>query len=347
MFAPEVGGKVVVAVEFNHARTVTMPHRTTYFFPRQFPDRGFDASSSKFFQDHEKKITTANKDFVSGGETTKSSKETGPADTGNIYDRKDSSDSFSTVPVEKHYGFTGDRIHGKQLAAFVNWLADKKKKEKKSKTAGHGKIKLEDEEDDDEHEHLLPPPPEAVSVPEIVEVNNHRLPEQKAKDQLEIHRQVSLTGESYNYYSGGKESGTIRGGLERHTSLQRLSSLGSTSYAGSLFSGATTTYDGNWTISTGVKDTTRTREVEEMEVEEQRANVDPAVQKSKESYYLQLTFAKRLTEQANMASEPVLLLQEGRTAVSSDPLTTSYRLWVLALFQFPILLWSILLSRKI
>lgn len=295
-----------------------MPHRTTYFFPRQFPDRGFDASSSsKFLSDHEKKIT-ANKDVSSGIETTKSLKETGPA-TGNFYDDKDSNLPYSTVS-EKNYGFTGDKIHRKQLADFVSWLADKKKKEIKSKN-NHVKIKLEDEEGEDETEHLLPPAPEAVP-PLIVEVDRHVAVGKKPKDQVPIDRQVSLGGES-NYSGGGKESYS-RGlerhstlpGLDRHTSLQRLSSLGSTSYAGSLFSGGTTTYDGNWTISTGIKNSS-TREVEEMEV----------VQKSKESYYLQITLAKRLTEQATLASEP-MLLQECRTALSSDPQTISYRLWV-------------------
>lgn len=311
-----------------------MPHRTTYFFPRQFPDRGFDASSSsKFLSDHEKKIT-ANKDVSNGSETTKSSKETGPA-TGNFYDNKDSNVPYSTVS-EKNYGITGDKIHGKQLADFVSWLADKKKKETRSKN-NHVKIKLEDEEGEDETEHLLPPPPEAVP-PIIVEVDHHVPVRKKPKDQFTIDRQVSLSAES-NYSGGGKETysrglerRTILTGLERHTSLQRLSSLGSTSYAGSLFSGGTTTYDGNWTLSTGVK-ITPTREVEEMEIDQEGTSRDSLVQKSKESYYLQITLAKRLTEQATLGSEPVLL-QECRTALSSDPQTISYRLWVITLLNF-------------
>ncbi|XP_042029286.1 serine/threonine-protein kinase CTR1 isoform X3 [Salvia splendens] len=164
-----------------------MPHRTTYFFPRQFPDRKLAAG------DHENK---------------------------------------QQVVVD------GDKIHGKQLAAFVKWLSDKKHKEKASRFV-------------EEEERLLQ----------------------------------------------SNESGVI---VE---SLQRLSSEGSTSYADSLFSG--TTLDGNW--------------------KEEEEAADGVAQRFKEGYYLQLMFAKRLTQQAALVTEP-LLLPDRRSAPDAD--TVSYRLWV-------------------
>ncbi|KAL3504886.1 hypothetical protein ACH5RR_034727 [Cinchona calisaya] len=290
-----------------------MPHRTTYFFPRQFPDNKFDltssssSSSSKFFLDHEKKITS--KDCCTTTTTT----------IGNIYNSANlkATDIYGENDDKQllHGGFTGEKIHGKHLAAFVNWLAEKKRKESvkstKKSTSHHVRIQLEDEDDDDEGHHLLPPAPEEAVLPEIVEVDQ--------KD-----RQVGFSGGSnYNYIGGtGKESGFVR-----PSSLQRLSSLESTSYAGSLFSGGTTTiFDGNWSCSTGIKDSTR--EIEEVEEGGGRVNKDNVVQKSKESYYLQLTLAKRLTEQATLASEPTLLQAECRSAVTSDAQTVSYALWV-------------------
>lgn len=305
-----------------------MPHRTTYFFPRQFPDnREFDPSSSKFFIDHEKKFnaTTTNKDKDCSCSASKSTVH------GNVTSFSSAKETATRAVGgggrDKIHGFMGDKIHGKQLAAFVSWLAEKKRKEisvSSKYTPVRCKLEDLDDDDDEEHQHLLrqpqPPPEEAVQQ-RIIEVDHQP---------TGLDRLVSLDGlNNYNNEcNGGKETGN--GGLERPWSLQRLSSLGSTSYAGSLFSGGTTVCDGNWTSSsTGVKDstTTRTRGMEETELEEERADKDSVVQKSKESYYLQLTLAKRITEQTTLASEI-----ECGGAVSSDALTVSYALWVLFLF---------------
>ncbi|CAI9116118.1 OLC1v1017188C1 [Oldenlandia corymbosa var. corymbosa] len=311
-----------------------MPHRTTYFFPRQFPDtREFDSGSSKFFVDHEKRLASTtttvrdHQDCCCGGSksdgrenATVSSKVTTTACTvgGGGGD-------------EIQGGLTGDKIHGKQLAAFVSWLADKKKKEISIATPKYGDVRckvvsdLNDE--DDERQLLLPPRPpaplppaeEAASSPEIIEVEQ----QQPDFDRL-VPPFVGLG--SYEEYSGGKESAVNRG-LGRPSSLARLSSVGSTSYAGSLFSGGTTIYDGNWTSSSagGVKDSTKTMRTEEVEAEEARCGgvKDSELQKSKESYCLQLTLAQRITQQAMLASR-----NECRGAVSSDALTVSYSLWV-------------------
>lgn len=220
-----------------------MPHRTTYFFPRQFPDRSF--SSSKLTADHEKKQLVVD---------------------------EDKADS----PPK---GGTGDKIHGKQLSAFVKWLSDKKHKEKiKFYDHDHGV----DVEEDESVQHLLRQPPAL-----------RRLPSNES-------------------------------GIERQISLQRVSSEGSTSYAGSLFSGITT-LDGNWSANTTgiLKETAAVKEDEE----EAEAEAEGMAQRYKEGYYLQLMFAKRLTQQAALVTEP-LLLQERRIGGAPDVDTVSYRLWV-------------------
>ncbi|PHT25170.1 hypothetical protein CQW23_35193 [Capsicum baccatum] len=290
-----------------------MPHRTTYFFPRQFPDRGFDASA-KFVNDHEKKISSSD-----------------------VEDRKSSSKE-SEVDVTSKQQLISDhvketnnnRIHGKQLAAFVNWLAEKNKKGKSIQN--HVKIKLDggDADTAEENELLLPVPPEAVPIHELVDCRVVP-PEQKQQgtgttfDRKASLQRLSSSGSNYSKQ------------FERQTSLQRLSSWGSTSYAGSLFSG--TTVDGNWP-STGVKDTqtSTTREEVEEEVVVQEAEVervvdseDTLMQKSKESYYLQLALAKKLVQQAMLACGEPILLQECKSIKglggSSDAQTVSYRLW--------------------
>ncbi|MCE3052099.1 hypothetical protein HAX54_051598, partial [Datura stramonium] len=297
-----------------------MPHRTTYFFPRQFPDRGFDASA-KFVTDHEKKISDVVEDQVRSGKS--SSKESDVTSKQLINDGKET----YTNNASFKYG-NRDKIHGKQLAAFVNWLTEKNKKGKSIQN--HVKIKLDDADTEDEHELLLPVPPEAVPIHELVDC--HVAPEQKQQGTFDrkasLHR-LSSTGS--NYSCVGKEKGL--GNFERQTSLQRLSSWGSTSYAGSLFSG--TTLDGNCP-STGVKDTqtSTTREAEEVvpEEEERVVSGDTLIQKSKESYYLQLTLAKKLVQQTMLASGEPILLQECKSTKglggSSDAQTVSYRLWV-------------------
>lgn len=234
-----------------------MPHRTTYFFPRQFPDRRFDASSKELLA-HEKKI---------GGESnrkgTRTTKDVTADRTSNASDLFTGSDKFRSK---------------KQLAAFCDWLV-----EKKGDRSGH--VRLRSRNDEGDRDVLLPPPP--APAPEVV----------AGKDQQ----------------------------FDRQVSLPRVSS--GSSYAGSLFSG--TTVEGN--VSSGLKDShtnSHSQESTRREVDEEK---ESAAQKSRESYYLQLTLAKRLASQASLACEPVLFLQESGAegnAVSFDPDVVSYRLWV-------------------
>nr|GMD91312.1 serine/threonine-protein kinase CTR1 [Ipomoea batatas] len=336
-----------------------MPHRTTYFFPRQFPDRGgYDASSTKFLLDHEKKIGADQ----NGGKSSKEGSEVAFKQLTKLQDEDSEVFPYSNVS-DRITG--GDKIHGKQLAAFVNWLAEKKNKEKSPHQNHHVKTKVgeedggEEEEEGDEYSLLLlPTPPEAV--PKVVD-SDHSPQEQKPSIRPKNHnaslQRLSSSGSNYSGVSRkekgsgferqvalqrlpstGSNHSTVLGkekglGVERQVSLQRLSSAGSTSYAASLFSGIT--LDGNWP-STGVKDS-NTSTITEAEVEDAAKQSSPEerdelVPRLKESYYLQLTLAKRIVEQATLAGDEPLLLKECMSvkglAGSSNPETVSFRLWV-------------------
>ncbi|CAK9170420.1 unnamed protein product [Ilex paraguariensis] len=270
-----------------------MPHRTTYFFPRQFENRGFD-ESSKFLLDHEKKI---NRDTSNGIDSDQRKKESNISKE--VTFGGGEKDSISTVADR----FTGDKIHEKQLATFVNWL-----QEKRGERSTHVKIKLNhrDDDHDNDHEHLLPPT--TVESTAGTGEENRYVPH------------VTLQKQSIGGVRSTEVTGTTKArGFDRQGSLQRLPS--GSSYAGSWFSG--TTLDGNW--SSGVKDSQVSTTIEEEE--SGRSNL---AQRSRESYYLLLTIAKRLTEEATIASEPMLLQDSGKVGLggSSDAEIVSYRLWV-------------------
>ncbi|XP_044510478.1 serine/threonine-protein kinase CTR1-like [Mangifera indica] len=248
-----------------------MPHRTTYFFPRQFPDRGFDASSSKqAVENHEKKTVketfNIENDLKSSSTTTKNFKTSALSD-------------LFTSGDEKF------QIKKQQFAAFCDWLTEKKRSERSSH------VKSRPYSSGEDREPLLPTPesvpaPVPVSEPapviETTAINNDR-------------------------------------NFDRRVSLPRLSS--GSSYAGSLFSG--TTMDGHF--SSDVKDTSTRVSTTRQEVEEEEESKDSFAQRTKESYLLQLTLARRLTLQASLLTEPVILQECIQVA---DAQTVSYRLWV-------------------
>ncbi|KAL3634043.1 hypothetical protein CASFOL_021097 [Castilleja foliolosa] len=273
-----------------------MPHRTTYVFPRQFPDRNFIASSN-WVGDHEKKFGV-----VAGKSGTRQFEE--------VTFRSESNTTRVGDTDSNSYGdliYTGDKNHGKQLTAFVKFLSDKKRKEKSR--GGHldpvrNRLYENNDcigEEDEVNQPLLslPSPPPAASF---------------------LRRRVSIDESS---------SGSCKErGFERQISLQRLSSAGSTSYGGSLFSG--TTFDGTWSpVTTGADKDSVVKEAEEEATvaAEGGGGDDGAAQKLRVGYCLQIMLARRLTDQASFATEP-LLLQGRRTGGSSDADIVSFRLWI-------------------
>ncbi|VFQ99013.1 unnamed protein product [Cuscuta campestris] len=311
-----------------------MPHRTTYFFPRQFPDRGgggLDASSSptnNFLLDHG---NNNNKIITSSGQNG------GNSPSSNSYHHHhhhNHHDSYHDLPPPAGGG--GDKIHGKQLSAFVDWLAEKKVIIRDDKSPHdnphHHHLKSSQVGDDDDdvagggNEYnllLLPTPPEAV--PKVVVGSDHCRPSHGKKPSLQ---RPPFTGSKPSIVPAKK-------GIERKASLQQLSSAGSSTSAFSLFSGST--LEGSWP-STVVKDshtsTTTEAEVEECAAPKRSSLRDGedelVVPRLRESYYLQLTLAKRIVEQATVAiDEPLQECIGGKgLPVSYDPETVSFRLWV-------------------
>ncbi|GMJ02528.1 hypothetical protein like AT4G24480 [Hibiscus trionum] len=274
-----------------------MPHRATYFFPRQFPDPGFDVSSKQLLDDdHEIKLTN---------QTPPTSNAAGAENdhlNNLLISRIDDPKEFTASPVvqsnENENGsplpdlFTGENFNSKkpQLTAFLDWFIGRKATVDRSRHAKPSSRRLSSTTttDHDEDRRLLLPP-------ESTAVINDR-------------------------------------SVDRRVSLQRFSS--GSSYAGSSFSGTILDCD----VSSEIKDTWTkddrssssetvpvTREVKGPEAEEE--SKDSLALKSKESYYLQLTLARRLTSQASLLTEP-LLLQEYCGPGVSDAEIVSYRLWV-------------------
>lgn len=252
-----------------------MPHRTTYIFPRQFPERvGLDESSKqKQLLDHEKKkIVNSIKHDTFTAESDPPQKSSLPTPT------KDNNDVVLSISGGKHSAVSdlfaaGEkfRTKHKQIAAFCDWLIDKKASSHSSHYHLH------------DLDLLLPP-------------------ETTAKD------------------------AAVDQSFDRQVSLPRLSS--GSSYAGSLFSG-TTTLDCNF--SSDIKEETTTSRTlitipapRHKDEEEEEHGTEKLAKKSKESYILQLTLAKRLTCLASLVTEPVLT----PGTETWDAESVSYRLWV-------------------
>lgn len=260
-----------------------MPHRTTYFFPRQFPDRGsFDSSSSssssnKQLWDHEKKMM-AKHTFNTETDSRKAKE---------VVSNPIIKPSLSSLASSDYLSFTGgvNKSRSKkkqQLAAFYDCLVVKKgdsnSNNKSSSSPYHVKSRFHDNEAERE---LFLPPPSPQQEPAVTDRN-----------------------------------------LDRHASLQRFSS-GSSSYAGSLFSGTTNLSSD---IVKESRTTTAAPTTRRKEDDDDDQSKDSLAQKSKESYYLQLMLAKRLTSQASLATESA---SDARGGVNSNAETVSYRLWVL------------------
>ncbi|KAK4751826.1 hypothetical protein SAY87_020624 [Trapa incisa] len=269
-----------------------MPHRTTYFFPRQFPDHhhpGFESPDPKQqLSEHEKKISTASS---ATSPTTRGRGIRAPKVT--AFNTENSRQSFSKTAKDGIFTelapisdlFTGEAIPftsdftvkhqtKKQLTAFRYWFAEQKGAKEKSSPLLHVKPSLSSTSDGD-HELLL-----SQSEPEPERV------------------------------------------FGRHVSLPRVSS--GSSYAGSLFAGATTIVDDSFSI--GVNDswllTLASAKRGEEEKKEEVKKVSLA-QQTREGYLLQLSLAKRLASEASLSIELQPHSQRDGAVEA-----VSHRLWV-------------------
>ncbi|XP_010433764.1 PREDICTED: serine/threonine-protein kinase CTR1-like isoform X2 [Camelina sativa] len=285
-----------------------MPHRTTYFFPRQFPDRGFDSFS------HDKK-SSSNVGESFGFERDHTNKSSNGGVIGG--DKEKETTLFSSNPLLSNSSavsdlFSNDRKsenkkQQQQLAAFYEWLAEKKANLSRSSSAATtGRVKptrLSMSTDVEEERELL-----LAAAP---------LPAASSPDSVIVASSSSARAITMNERN-------IDRSFDREVSLPRMSS--DSSFAGSFFSG--TTLDGNFSnfsSPTDARETATTTRVsvtkeEEEEVEVREEGKDQSLaQKSKEGYYLQVTLAMRLTSQANLVAELVH---------TESTETVSYRFWV-------------------
>ncbi|XP_028777697.1 serine/threonine-protein kinase CTR1 [Neltuma alba] len=191
-----------------------MPHRATYFFPRQFPERGLDESSKQLLDHEKKKIVNSIKSETFDPESDpKKAIRTTTATT---------TEDDVVFPSGKHSAvsdlFTGnDKFRTKQklVAAFRDWVI-----EKKGDRWGHvkphpGRLSYEgDRELLLPSESVPPPPPETV------------------KDAIDrgFDRQVSLprlsSGSSYagSLFSGTTLDGNFSSDVKEETTSSRVSS---------------------------------------------------------------------------------------------------------------------------
>ncbi|KAG2248705.1 hypothetical protein Bca52824_088333 [Brassica carinata] len=280
--------------------------------PRQFPDRGFDPFSHKTDHDNKKSSSSSLESFGfesyktngGGGDPNKEKEKV-------VFPSSNSavSDLLNGLSIG---GVDDDRISEKKkqqqhLAAFYEWLAEKKAKlSRSSNTAGHvrpTRVSMSSE-GDEEREHLLPSP-SSDSPDSIVAA--------AAASSSSTARTVNINERN------------IDRSFDREVSLPRMSS--ESSFAGSFFSG--TTVDGNFssfsspTEARETSTTTRvsvTKEEEEREAEVRDESKEQTLaQKSKEGYYLQVTLARRLSSQANLGCDSVQI---------QSTETISYRFWV-------------------
>ncbi|KAK4851684.1 hypothetical protein QYF36_017508 [Acer negundo] len=162
-----------------------MPHRTTYFFPRQFPDRGYDASSSssikQLLENHEKNsvketFNVENDRKYSSSTTTKNYK----------------SSALSDILTSSDEKF---QIKKQQFNAFCDWLT-----EKKSERSNHH-LKARSSASDEDRELLLPPP-DPVPVPAPVPVTEPIINDRNLDPQVSLPRLSSGSSYAGSLFSG-------------------------------------------------------------------------------------------------------------------------------------------------
>lgn len=276
-----------------------MPHRTTYIFPRQFPESGGITNSLSIAEDHEKKkISKETSSFMIEGDSDR------VTNTDHVY-------GHTALLSGRHHfnSCKSDRSHGKktkqQLAAFVNWLVEKKTSGGGS-VSGSGHVRL----NNNDLKHFSPVP---------------------VKDVVDDDWRSHVSDADFNHPTTQKSIG------DRQVSLRRLSSDAASSYAASLFSGTIATSSSAAFYKDPVTEETIGMREEDVMVgngdggvgDDDRRNL---VQRWRESYYLQLTLAKRLTHQATIGDEPTLIQGRGGgggpAVTCYDAESVSYRLWV-------------------
>lgn len=280
-----------------------MPHRATYFFPRQFPEKRLDESSNKSL-DHEKKKLAVNStdatccienDIVTATSASNIKDDVvfSPAKNSAVSDFLSSGNKF--------------RCEQKQIAAFCDWLVDKRHTHH-SHHAHHSHHHHRRRHH--RHHH-----------------HRHRSDQCLPEDEpllLDLHAEKDVVAVDRSF--------------DREVSLPRLSS--GSSYAASLFASDVTVTATFSSDDITKEDTTSSFHVSTNEAkrrnEQQKEEEEPHEEeekcreenyaKYKESYELQLAVAKRLSFLSSFGSEPVLTFDTGLE--TWDVESVSRRLWV-------------------
>ncbi|PNY15799.1 serine/threonine-protein kinase CTR1-like protein, partial [Trifolium pratense] len=279
-----------------------MPHRATYFFPRQFPEKRLDESSSKKILDHEKKkfvgvVKSTDTTFCVESDAPKTSSVSVVANKDDVVFSSVKNSAVSDLLT----GGDKFRSEQKQIAAFCDWLVDKRHNHHHRRRHHHQHRHRSEDED---REVLLPHPDDVKSAS----------PE---KDAVDVDRS-----------------------FDREVSLPRLSS--GSSYATSLFASDVTvtatfssddiTKEDTSSFLVSTNEVTRRseqqkqKEEDEEHHEEEKRDGENYAKKYKESYELQLASAKRISFLSSLGSEPFLTLDTGLE--TWDVELVSRRLWV-------------------
>ncbi|KAK9067817.1 hypothetical protein SSX86_011928 [Deinandra increscens subsp. villosa] len=275
-----------------------MPHRTTYIFPRQFPESSVNTNPSSKSEDHGRTNQISNENL--------SSMINGDRDHHN--DQVENTEVYGHTERHRIGSYRTHRSHGKKknqhLADFVNWLVEKKKITSGGVLGSRGgHVRLNNEDLDE----LLPAP---ATVKDAVDDWSSHVSD------VDYHHPTTV---------------------QRQASLRRLSSDAGSSYAASLFSGTIATSSSAGFCKDSLMDDQMIGMREEDVVVGNGGGVD-GVRRWRDSYYLQLALAKRLTHQATIGDEPALIQGSGYVAGAGggggpavtcyDAESVSYRLWV-------------------
>ncbi|KAL5102521.1 hypothetical protein RYX36_006848 [Vicia faba] len=248
-----------------------MPHRATYFFPRQFPEKRLDESSNNIL-DHEKKklpLNSTDATFFTENDIVTSTTSASPAKNSAV----------------SHLLSTRDKVRceQKQIAAFCDWLVDKRH----THHARHHHRR---------HHHHHHHHRSDQCLPE----DEPLLPDLHAeKDAVAVDREVSLprlsSGSSYTaslFASDVTVTATFSSddiAREDTTSSFRVST----------------------NEATRTNEQHQQKEEEEQRDEEEKCGEENYANKYKENYELQHALAKRLSFLSSFGSEPVLTFDTG------------------------------------
>ncbi|KAK9109059.1 hypothetical protein Sjap_017119 [Stephania japonica] len=251
-----------------------MPHRTTYFFPRQFPDRGLESARSKLIPDHDRQVVAKDESLMSSNVEKKERK------------------GMATMVIGRKVSVSEVFRYGKRVGALrFDWA---------------------DADDEDR-----------------LKVHHHH--HHHHNSVLDGQRQKQVDEQVDEQVVAVPREEAIETFVNKDRILGRRLSSGSSYPTTSLFSG-TTVEEENVSSSDIAKDDSHSL-MDIRHEEEEKEKESLGSRKARESYYLQLSLAVRISSQASLGEDSSLLQQTTGLdlhlhGVPYDAQTVSHRLWV-------------------